>query len=186
MLVACTRVVTGPTSLPEQAESDEAGGSRGSSLEEIWLSAWPVWGAHVPYGSKRRMEVRPEGDLIRDLGIRATTVWLYPRPGGEFDVERSANLVRQVQAAAEGLAVYVQIMPNAKAEAREAADMEGDERFGFGLPSNMDAYLRSLESLARELAGRVDHFSIGNEFSGLNWGGGVADYWNSYRGRRRR
>lgn len=172
------------------------------SAAELSSTVWPVWGAHLPYGSKKRVELRPDPEVIRDLGIRVTTVWLYPRRDGRFDVGSSVNLVKQAQTAGTGLDVYVHIMPNAKAEARQASgagraprgggspeasstgdiqnSASGDGEIGgaiaFHLPSDMDGYLSSLEALAAALEGSVNHFSIGNEVSGLTWKGGAADY----------
>ncbi|MCM8803752.1 MAG: hypothetical protein NC833_00660, partial [Candidatus Omnitrophica bacterium] len=111
------------------------------------------------------------------LGARVTTLWLYPAPGGRFNVNRASQLVNMIKEQTGGLDIYVHLMPNARSKAKGESDPElPEEEAGFTLPSDMNAYLASVRELATALKGKVAYYSIGNEISGFSWKGTVKDY----------
>lgn len=126
----------------------------------------PVFGAHVVFGSQ---SPPPDANLIRDLGIQTTTLWLYPGSGSAFNVSQAVQTVDEIKRQTGGLDVRVHLMPLSQAEARSLGNM-------FRLPDNMGAYLASVRQLAQALKGKVQHYSMGNEFSGLSWLGTVEEY----------
>ncbi len=134
----------------------------------------PIFGVHVVLAQNT-----PDAAVIHALGARVTTLWLYPAPGGRFNVHQASQLVNLIKEQTGGLDVYVHLMPNARSEAMGAGvgDPELPESgAGFALPADMATYLASLRELAAALKGSVTYYSIGNEVSGFSWKGTVQDY----------
>lgn len=136
----------------------------------------PVFGVHVNFSRK----TMPDAAVIRSLGARVTTLWLYPAPGGRFNINQARRLVNMIQEQTGGMDIYIHLMPNARSEAMGATGV-GDPELpkngaGFTLPGDMNTYLASVRELATALKGSVTYYSIGNEVSGFSWKGTVQDY----------
>jgi hypothetical protein len=73
----------------------------------------PIFGVHVVLNRN----APPNADVIRSLGAKVTTLWLYPAPGGRFNVSQATQMVNWITEQTGGLKVYVHLMPNARSEA---------------------------------------------------------------------
>jgi len=141
------------------------------------FSVGPIFGAQVV----QKVAVTPTSmDLIKNMGIKVTTLWIYPHQNGGFNAPAEAQRVDRLKEETGGLDVYVHIMPNTQSEAHNQSNTEtGDPELpggGFKMPVDMATYLGSVKQLASALKGKVKYYSIGNEFSGLTWQGSVEDY----------
>lgn len=53
----------------------------------------PIFGVHVVFARN----TTPDAAVIRTLGARVTTLWLYPAPGGRFNVHQASQLVNLIK-----------------------------------------------------------------------------------------
>ncbi len=63
----------------------------------------PIFAVHVVLNRN----APPNADVIRSLGARVTTLWLYPAPGGRFSVSRATQMVDWITEQTGGLNVYL-------------------------------------------------------------------------------